>query len=641
MLEEELYALLLRLLDLDGIGGHIALLPAVGDGDLRAEADGGAGHVHRDVAAADDDDLFADGGLGAGVDLAQEIDAAPDALELLARDAEGGGLLRADGEIKRVKALGAQLVERHVPADLDTAAEDHAELLQNVDLGVEDGLLEAEVRDAVAEHTAGLVVFIEDGDLVVVRREEVGAAQARGARADDGDLLVAEVIELLRDKAGVALELAVGDEALDLVDGDGAVNVAAGADILALAVADAAADGGEGVFLLDKLERLEIPALGGELEIALDGDVRGTRGLAGGCPLGRDVLAVGAVLGVPVLRRPLDIVGQVHGLMFDGRFGAELLAHLDGVIRAAVGALAAGDALFLVDLRDIVAAGGAGGVVILAHPEGEAAFGHTVADGEGLALVERRDLVDAAALVALFDEGLGLLHGAGAALAGAVEHIAHVAHEDAQPLVEVAAALAHHLAHAAALAGRDAEMAVVILDILADKLVVDGGGAGGDGALDGDDAHDARAHGGVRRVLDLACGGVLVEGVGDFGVLEAELLVDEQKFKDAGGVGRQKIDLQPHLGDHDLHHKADIEDLVQDFPGALDAHFRLAGDDGDEGRLHIGQGQHDGDLLVRDPLLEDLVLRAVGRDFIVPAVDFFAQLDQILSDCQRCSLLKI
>ena len=47
-------------------------------------------------------------------------------------------------------------------------------------------------------------------------------------------------------------------EALDLVDGDGLVDRAAGALGLAALVADAAADGRERIFLLDELKRVGV-----------------------------------------------------------------------------------------------------------------------------------------------------------------------------------------------------------------------------------------------------------------------------------------------------------------------------------------------------------------------------------------------
>ena len=72
-------------------------------------------------------------------------------------------------------------------------------------------------------------------------------------------------------------------------------------------------------------------------------------------------------------------------------------------------------------------------------------------------------------------------------------------------------------------------------------------------------------------MLDLAGGGVLVEGVGDLGVCNAELLIDQQKFEDAGRIGRQEIDLQSHLGHDDLHDEAYVRDLVQHLFRALEA----------------------------------------------------------------------
>ena len=136
-------------------------------------------------------------------------------------------------------------------------------------------------------------------------------------------------------------------------------------------------------------------------------------------------------------------------------------------------------------------------------------------------------------------------------------------------------------------------------------------------------------------MLDLAGGGVLVEGVGDLGMREAEFFVDQQELENAGSVRRQKIDLQSDLRHDDLHHKADVGDLVEHFAGTLDGKTGLARNDGDKRRLHAGHGQHDGNLLIGDPLFEHLVFRAVRRDFIVPVVDLLAEPDQILSDFQR------
>ena len=170
-------------------------------------------------------------------------------------------------------------------------------------------------------------------------------------------------------------------------------------------------------------------------------------------------------------------------------------------------------------------------------------------------------------------------------------------------------------------------MALVVLDVLRAALVVDGCGAGRDGALHGDDTHDAGAHGRVHRVLFLAGGGVLLERVGDLRMRLNKRLVGQQELEDAGRVGRQEIDLQIDLRHDALHNETDLGDLVQDLAGALDGHLGFARDHRDERRLHAGQSHHDRDLVIGDPLLQALVLRAVGSDFVEPIVDLFAQFD--------------
>ena len=199
--------------------------------------------------------------LVAEVHGAQEVHAAVDALELLARDTELGRLLRADGNVEALVALRAQLLDGDVLADFDAALELDAHLAQDVDLGVEHVFFQPEARDAEREHAAGHRVAVEHGHGVALVGEVVGTAHAGRAGADDGDLLrvrAADLVEQLRHVARGLVQVMVGDEALDLVDGDGLVDRAAGALGLAALVADAAADGRERVFLLDELERVGV-----------------------------------------------------------------------------------------------------------------------------------------------------------------------------------------------------------------------------------------------------------------------------------------------------------------------------------------------------------------------------------------------
>lgn len=116
MLEYELDALFLCLCDLGGICGHIIFFSAVDDGGVRAQTDCGACNIHCDIAAADDDDLFAELELSALIDHTQEVYAAVNAVGILAGNAELSGFLCADAEVECLIALSAELFECNVLA---------------------------------------------------------------------------------------------------------------------------------------------------------------------------------------------------------------------------------------------------------------------------------------------------------------------------------------------------------------------------------------------------------------------------------------------------------------------------------------------------------------------------------------------
>ena len=105
----------------------------------------------------------------------------------------------------------------------------------------------------------------------------------------------------------------VGDEALYLVDGDSFVNACAGALRLAALVAYASADRGERVFLLYELESLGVSALSGELEVALNGNMRGACDLTG---RGAGIEGVLEVLAVVV----------IEGLLYENGVGELCIA---------------------------------------------------------------------------------------------------------------------------------------------------------------------------------------------------------------------------------------------------------------------------------------------------------------------------
>ena len=141
-------------------------------------------------------------------------------------------------------------------------------------------------------------------------------------------------------------------------------------------------------------------------------------------------------------------------------------------------------------------------------------------------------------------------------------------------------------------------------------------------------------------MLDLAGCRVLMERIGNLRMRDTELLVNKQKFENAGSIGGQKIDFQPHLRYDDLNAQTDIGDLVQNFSGALHRHPRLAGNHRYEARFHAGQREHDRNLLICNPLFKDLIFRAVGSDLVVSVVDLFTKADQVFSDFHAFSSFK-
>ena len=93
---------------------------------------------------------------------------------------------------------------------------------------LDDVLGQAELGDAVEQHAAGRVEGLEDRDVVAVLDELARGGQAGGAGADDRDLLAGR-------RRGVGLRSGpgapgpVGDEALEVADGDRAALLGADA----------------------------------------------------------------------------------------------------------------------------------------------------------------------------------------------------------------------------------------------------------------------------------------------------------------------------------------------------------------------------------------------------------------------------
>jgi len=281
----ELDTLLLGVVDLLVSRRHLHARATVGQDDLlRAETPGRAGRIHRHIATADHHHALAPGDgcvalaeligpheVGAGEELVGRVDAQ----QVLSRDAHEGREACAGADEYRVEALllhqvlnGVELADHRAGLELD------AEIAECLDLHLQDLLREAELRDAVDKHAAHLVQGFEDGDIVAHLRQLGGGGQARRTGADDGHALAGGLGEggLLHQ---TTLALPVGDEALEATDGHRVPLLGQHALDLALVFlrADAAADGGQDVGLLDLPRRLGELALPHETDEA--GDIHG------------------------------------------------------------------------------------------------------------------------------------------------------------------------------------------------------------------------------------------------------------------------------------------------------------------------------------------------------------------------------
>jgi len=203
-----------------------------------------------------------------------------DALHILAGDVE---LAAVDGpatdEHRVIVTLelpeGDVLAHGGVEMDLDP------QILDDLDLCPEHVLGEAVLGNAHGEPAARHGEGFEDLHVISFRRQIVGAGQTRGTGADHGHLLALALL-LLGDKAGLALQIQIGDKTLQVHDVDGLFHLAAHAGRLAGMIAHPAADDGEGIVFLDERQCLLVLTRGDEGHVSLNADVGGTGRFAGG-----------------------------------------------------------------------------------------------------------------------------------------------------------------------------------------------------------------------------------------------------------------------------------------------------------------------------------------------------------------------
>ena len=273
-----------------------------------------------------------------------------------------------------------QFFKGYIPSDPDTAMQFNVTCGQDgADIPVQTRLGQAVLRNAVAEHAAGLFVLFKDHRGIALFRQIEGTAQTRRACTDDGNLFGEVAVEgrnnLLGNIAGLGIQILLSNELLDLIDGDGLVDTASGTSVLTAAVTDPAADSGQRIVLLDESQCLGITALCCHLQIALNGNMGRTCGLAGS---GTGIIAVNTVVItvvlIPHVGTPFHLAGQRMLGIFNllAVLGAKLLTQLDSTGRTNFHALAAGNAVISFDSCHIGAAGQVGGIEQLGSPKGVA-----------------------------------------------------------------------------------------------------------------------------------------------------------------------------------------------------------------------------------------------------------------------------
>ena len=152
---------------------------------LRALPQRRQGDVDGDVAAADDDDPRPDSDRFAAAHGPQEVDPAEHEGLLDTVDLDQARLLRAEPEEHGVVVLAERLQAADRGAGVDRDPQ-HTDL---VDLLVEQVGRQAIGRNSVAEHPAGLLLRLEDLDLMTVGAQVIGRREAGRAGTDDADAL--------------------------------------------------------------------------------------------------------------------------------------------------------------------------------------------------------------------------------------------------------------------------------------------------------------------------------------------------------------------------------------------------------------------------------------------------------------------
>ena len=216
-----------------------------------------------------------------------------------------------------------QCLEGNVAADIDIQAEFDAHVLHDLAALLDDLFLQLERRDAEGQQAADLRIAVEHHRRHAVAHQDIGAGEARGARAHDGHAL-ARAHHIRHVGLPALLECLVRDVFLDGADAHRADAVIQRARALAQPIlrADAAAHFRQRIGLMRQLRRLEQLAVIDQRQPVRNVIVNRA------FPLAEWVAAGNAAS--RLLRRRL---GAVLGINFAKFLGAHLHGSLSGSLR--------------------------------------------------------------------------------------------------------------------------------------------------------------------------------------------------------------------------------------------------------------------------------------------------------------------
>jgi len=237
------------------------------------QAGQGAGDIHRDVAATDDDGLARGAEIFTGGRLTQQINRLAYVRMVAAGDTGGASELKTQTEQHGI-ALGLQIIERDVLADTHIAADIHPDRADDVHVLVDDVVGQAVFGNAPAGHAAGLGKGLENRHGMALLRQIEGGGEAGRAGADDGDFLAGGGRRFANGGADLPWRHLIHDVALEPADGDRVAFVTRGAGGFAFVRAHPAADAGKRVCFVEQGDAACVVAIAYGLDVVGNRHVR-------------------------------------------------------------------------------------------------------------------------------------------------------------------------------------------------------------------------------------------------------------------------------------------------------------------------------------------------------------------------------